>query len=115
MEVLEDPVLDLTDDEGHADAGPRSNPVDEDPLPVALSVVQSAYEDADRALEERVIAWLATDPEHWPIFRLVLLDAWQDRPGRWRNGVTRWVRGLGSDTVLAHFQQNPYGLREPDR
>ena len=106
MEVLEDLVVDLSDDD-QAQAEPE--PSDEDPLTVALSVVQAAYEDADSALEERAIAWLAQDPEHWPIFRLVLLEPWQHGPGRWREGVPRWVRVLAADTVLAHFQQDPYG------
>ena len=109
-EVLDDLVVALTEDGD--DAGENVNPANENPLAVALSVVRAAYEDADR---ERAIAWLAEDPEHWPIFRLVLLDPWQGEPGRWREGVPRWVRALGSDTVLAHFQQDPYGRRELGR
>ena len=108
MEVLEDLVVDLSDDD-EDQAEPESD--DEDPLAVALAVVQAAYEDADRALEERAIAWLAADPEHWPIFRLVLLDPWKEAPGQWRAGAPRWVRVLAADTVLAHFQQDPYGRR----
>ena len=107
MEALEDLVLDLADDED--DAGMDVDPADEDPLGVALAVVQATYEDADRALEERATAWLAEDPEHWPIFRLVLLERWQEGPGRWRAGAPRWVLTLAADTVLAHFQQDPYG------
>ena len=34
----------------------------------------STYEEADRALEADVTEWLAKDPEHWPIFRLVIFD-----------------------------------------
>ncbi|MDP9366125.1 MAG: hypothetical protein M3Q10_18220 [Chloroflexota bacterium] len=101
-EALENLVVDLIE-------GDEAEPPDEDPLAVALSVVQAAYEDADRELEERAIAWLAADPEHWPIFRLVLLDPWQEEPGRWREGVPHWVRVLAADTVLAHFQQDAYG------
>jgi hypothetical protein len=29
-----------------------------------------------------VMEWLAQDPEHWPIFRLVVLDPWQEQSGR---------------------------------
>ena len=105
MEVLEDMVVDPADDEEDVD------PADEDPLAVALSVVQAAYEDADRALEELTTARLAADPEPWPIFRLGLLDAWQEAPGRWREGAPRWVRVLAADAVLAHFQQDPSGRR----
>ena len=111
MEVLEGLVLDLVDDGDDADAGADVDPSDEDPLAVAPWVVQAAYEDADRALEERAVAWLTQDPEHWPIFRLVLLDPWQKEPGRWREGTPRWVRVLATDRVLAHFQQDLYGRR----
>ena len=101
---MEDLVLDLTEDEELApddDAG-------EEPLAVALSVVQSTYEEADRTLEERVAVWLAEDPEHWPIFRLVVLDPWQRDPGQSHEGVPRWVRTLGANTTIAHFQQDPF-------
>ncbi|CAA9554645.1 MAG: hypothetical protein AVDCRST_MAG19-1117 [uncultured Thermomicrobiales bacterium] len=93
----------------------NGGPFDEAPLAGALSVVGAAYEDADRELEERAIAWLARDPEHWPIFRLVALNPWQEEPGRWREGVPRWLRILATDAVLGRFQQDPCGRREPDR
>ena len=113
MEALEDLVADLADDpgaEGTDGDGPRpGEDGGEDPLAVAWEVVQARWEEEDRALEERVLAWLAEDPEHWPIFRLVVLDPWQDDPGRWRVGTPRWVRTLGTDTVLAHFHHDPYG------
>lgn len=103
--VLEELVVDLVDDEH------RSNlePWEEDPLEVALSVVQANYEDAEQELEARVTEWLAQDPEHWPIFRLVVLDPWQEQPGRWREDAPAWVRSLGTNTALAHVQQDPYG------
>ena len=110
VEALEDLVIDLGDDSPKG-AYPASDPPDEDPLSVALSVLQSAREEADRELEADSIAWLAEDPEHWTIFRLVVLDPWQEEPGRWRAGVPCWVRVLAMDTVLGHFQQDPYGRR----
>ena len=106
MEALEDLVFDLSDDDITEDGA------DEDPLAAALAVVQAAHEEADRALEGRAIAWLAQDPEHWPIFRLVILDPWQQEPGRWREEAPRWVQVLAADAVLAHFQQDPYGRRQ---
>ena len=112
VEALEDLVADLADGAEAApleDAG--ATPAEEDPLEVALSVVRAAYEEADRALEERLVAWLGEDPEHWPIFRLAVLDPWQVEPGRWRDGAPRWVRILATDAVLAHFHQDPYGRR----
>ena len=90
--------------------GRLTSPVwDEDPLEVALSVVNANFEAADQELEARVTEWLAKDPEHWPIFRLVVLDPWQEQPGQWREDVPGWVRSLGTNTALAHFQQDPYG------
>ncbi len=81
----------------------------EDPLEVALSVVTTAREDADAALEARLAAWLAEDPEHWSIFRLVLFDAWRDERGGLEPTVPSWVRVLTTSAALAHFQQDPYG------
>jgi hypothetical protein len=103
--VLEELAVDLVDEEQRAEL----EPWDEDPLDVALSVVHGNYEDAEQALEARVTEWLAQDPEHWPIFRLVVLDPWQELPGRWREDAPGWARTLGTNTTLAHFQQDPYG------
>ena len=112
VEALEDLVADLAGgDEPDARAEGSATPAHEDPLEVALSVVRAAYEEADRALEERRVAWLGEDPEHWPIFRLAVLDPWQVEPGGWRAGAPRWVRVLATDAVLAHFQHDPYGRR----
>ena len=90
VEALEDLIPHLSEDEDEAE------PSDEDPLAVALPVVQAAYEDADRELEANAIAWLAADPEHWPIFRLVLLDPWQEEPrgggARSRPGCSKSIR-----------------------
>ena len=105
VEALEELVVDLVDEEQRS----KLEPWDEDPLEVALSVVHANYEEAEQALEARVTEWLAQDPEHWPIFRLVVLDPWQERPGRWRKDVPGWVRSLGTNTALAHFQQDPFG------
>ena len=105
VEVLEELVVDLVDEGQSSDA----ESWDEDPLGVALSVVQTTYEEADQALEARVTEWLARDPEHWPIFRLVVLDPWQKQPGRWREDAPGSVRTLGTNTALAHFQSDPYG------
>src|SRR5687768_14809879 len=67
--VLEDLVVDLADEELGSDV----EPVEDDPLEVALSIVNAHFEEADQELEARVTEWLAQDPEHWPIFRLVVL------------------------------------------
>jgi hypothetical protein len=102
--VLEELVVDLVDEDRPADM-----PMwEEDPLEVALSVVNTTFEAADQELAARVTEWLAQDPEHWPIFRLVVLDPWQEQPGRWREDVPGWVRTLGTNTTLAHFQQDPF-------
>jgi hypothetical protein len=102
--VLEELVVDLVDEEQRSDLEPWKD----DPLDVALSVVQANFEEAEQALEARVTEWLAQDPEHWPIFRLAVLDPWQEQPGRWREGAPGWVRSLGTNAALAHFQQDPY-------
>ncbi|HEV2109619.1 MAG TPA: hypothetical protein VGR16_15270 [Thermomicrobiales bacterium] len=81
----------------------------DDPLRVALAVVTSARDEADAALEGRLAAWLAADPEHWPISRLALLDAWRDALGNLHHPVPSWVRVLTTNAALAHVQQDPYG------
>jgi len=103
--VLEDLAVDLVDEEQRSEL----EPWEEDPLAVAVSVVHANYEDAEQELESRVTEWLAQDPEHWPIFRLVVLDPWQEHPREWGEDVPGWVRSLGTNTALAHFQQDPSG------
>jgi hypothetical protein len=39
----------------------------------------------------------------------VVLDPWQEQPGRWWEDTPGWVRRLGTNTVLGHFQQDPFG------
>ena len=108
--ALEDLVADLVDPLTDADASePAEDRAAEDPLEVALSVVASARDEADAALEGRLAAWLAEDPEHWPIFRLALLDAWRDERGALNPSAPGWVRVLTTNAALAHFQQDPYG------
>jgi hypothetical protein len=108
VEILEDLVFD-EDDAGADELTANPQPWEEAPLAVALDVVRASFEETDRVLEERVTTWLAQDPEHWPIFRLAVLDPWQERPGQWRNDVPGWVLSLGSNTIIAHFQQDPFG------
>ncbi len=116
VEVLEDLISGFAED-GESEGGERevqeveTSGHEEDPLTVALSVVEERYEEEDRDLEGRVIAWLAEDPEHWSIFRLVVLDPWQEQPGVWRAEAPRWARTLATDATLAHFQHDPYGRR----
>ena len=105
MGVLEDLVIELEVEQPSPDAEPE----EQHPLEVALALVEVTFEDADRELEARVTEWLAEDPEHWPMFRLVVLDPWQEQPGRWREDGPGWARSLGTNTALAHFQQDPYG------
>jgi hypothetical protein len=101
--ALEELMVDPGDDQSEAE------PEEGDPLGVALDVVQATFEEADQELEARVTEWLARDPEHWPIFRLVVLDPWQEQQGQWREDVPGWVRSLGTNTALAHFQHDPFG------
>jgi len=90
--ALEELVVDLVDEDRPADV----KVWDENPLEVALSVVHANFEAADQELEARVTEWLAQDPEHWPIFRLVVLDPWQEQPGQWREDVPGLVAGRSS-------------------
>lgn len=108
--ALEDSVADLLGDApDDSDLMGGNGDREEEPLEVALAVVTATFEDAEAELESRVAAWLAADPEHWPIFRLVVLDPWQTKLGQWRKKTPGWVRTLGTLTTLAHFQRDPYG------
>ncbi len=114
VDALEDLVSDLDPPaEADTDAPSGKRAVDDagEPLRVALAVVTAAYEEADAALEGRLAAWLAQDPEHWPIFRLALLESWRDEGDDLHRPVPGWVRVLTTNAALAHFQQDPYGRR----
>jgi hypothetical protein len=104
----EELMTDLGDDEDDEDRAGRA-PWEADPLEVAWSVVQATFEQTDQALEARVTEWLAQDPDHWPIFRLVVLDLWQEQPGQLRKEASSWGRSLGTNTTIATVQQDPYG------
>lgn len=110
VDALEDLVEDLAEPVADAWGDGEGTVDDEDaPFRVALSVVTSARDEADAALEGRLAGWLAEDPEHWPIFRLALLDAWRDEQGGVSHAGPGWVRVLTTNAALAHFQQDPYG------
>lgn len=112
LEMIEDLAVDVIGNDEQVDGTTDRAVWDEEPLDVAASVIESAYEEADRDLEDSVLAWLGEDPEHWPIFRLVLLDGWQAAPGRWREGTPRWVRSIATNTIIAHYQNDPFGRRQ---
>jgi hypothetical protein len=102
--VREELVVDLVDEEQRS----KLEPGEDDPLEVAWSVVYANCEAADQEVEARVTEGLAQDPEPWPIVRLGVRDPWPEQPGRWGEGVPGWVRSLGTNTALAHVQQDPY-------
>jgi len=64
--------IELGDD--RADASAERDLNDDDPLSLAESIVSAACEAADQAIEAELINWLRAGPDHWPIFRLVLID-----------------------------------------
>lgn len=88
-------------------------PTQETPVEFAYNTVSIVYEALDRYLEGEVMQWLAQDPEHWPIFRLTLLDPWRKKSGKWRKGRPGWVMMLATNTVFAHNQQDPFGRQQP--
>ena len=58
----------------------------------------------------RLIDWLSKDPEHWPIYRLVVLDPWRTpSKRRWKKQTPDWVRALTTNAVIAHAQHDPFG------
>ena len=111
--ALEDLIADLleplTDVDASLTSEDQAADEEEDPLQVALSVVASAHEEADAALEDRLANWLAEDPEHWPIFRLALLEAWRDERGSLNPAAPGWIRVFATNAALTHFQQDRYG------
>lgn len=112
---LEDLVVNTADLEGDA-ISQATGERDRQPYELAMEIVKERHEEADRALEDRILAWLAEDPEHWPVFRLVILDPWRTPDGGWRPGVPRWVLVLGTDTIAAYLRNHPYGEdQSPDQ
>jgi hypothetical protein len=83
-------------------------PWDFESFVTALSVMSHAREAAERSLSALVSDWLAEDPENWPVFRLTLVDPWQERPGDWSEETPEWVRILGA---IAHETADPFGRR----
>jgi hypothetical protein len=67
-----------------------------------------AREAAERSLSALVASWLGEDPENWPVFRLTLIDAWQERPGVWSEEAPAWMRVLGA---VAYETADPFGRR----
>jgi len=82
-------------------------------LVVALSVIHETRHVSEQELEELVASWLAEDPEHWPVLRLMLLDPWQERPGNWADDTPDWVRTFGAIAASAHEKYDPFGRRPP--
>ena len=74
-------------------------PWDFDSFVVALSVMTHARQNAEQSLENLLASWLGEDPEDWPVFRLTLVEPWQERPGVWSEETPEWVRILGA---IAH-------------
>jgi hypothetical protein len=86
-------------------------PWDFDSFVVAHSVMTHTREAAERSLQDLVVGWLEEDPENWPVFRLTLIDHWQERPGIWSEETPEWVRTLGAIAATAHETILPFRRR----
>ena len=85
-----------------------------DSFVVALSVMTHTQQSAEQSLEELVSNWLEEDPENRPVFRLTLIDPWQERPGIWSEETPEWVRTLGAIVATEHATGN-LSSRRPAR
>lgn len=85
-----------------------------DDLAIAHFVVQGSREDGEQLLAEQVAAWIAEDRENWPVFRLTLIDPWQERPGLWSDETPEWVRILAACATTLQEQQSPVEPRPAD-
>ena len=81
------------------------HPLTREALGQVLAQVAPCVEMLEADTLAAACARLAADPE----IRLVVLDPWQEQPGQWREDAPGWVRCLGTNTALAHFQQDAYG------
>jgi hypothetical protein len=108
---LEDLLVDVPPEERTLPDFSTPWPWDFDPLVVALSIVNHTREAAEQSLEELVATWLGEDPENWPVFRLTLIDPWQERPGIWSEETPECVRTLGAIATNAHETADPFGRR----
>ena len=111
---LEDLIGDLPPEERQLPDFSTPWPWDFDSFVVALSVIHETRHVSEQELEELVAIWLAEDPEHWPVLRLMLLDPWQERPGSWADDTPDWVRTLGAIAASAHEKYDPFGRRPPE-
>jgi hypothetical protein len=86
-------------------------PWDFDFMIVALTLVEHTRDDVTEGLEDLVATWLGEDPENWPVFRMTLIDPWQERPGIWSDETPEWVRTLAAIATTAHETDDPFGRR----
>jgi hypothetical protein len=74
-----------------------------DSFVVAHSIMTHTRQAAQQGLAELVATWLGEDRENWPVFRLTLIDPWQERPGIWSEETPAWVRPLGAVATTAQM------------
>jgi len=97
------------------DGSPIAVPIEADHAPRAYppeSVLRSCggrEQEAELGLEELLTAWLGEDRENWPVYRLTLIDPWQERPGIWSEQTPAWVRTLGAAAATAHAPDDASG------
>jgi hypothetical protein len=85
-------------------------PWDFDSFVVALSVMNHTRQAAEQGLAELVTTWLGEDSEN-SVFRLTLIDPWQERLGVWAEETPEWVRTLGRIATTAREKYDPFGRR----
>jgi hypothetical protein len=108
---LEDLLVDVPPEERTLPDFSTPWPWDFDSFIVALSIVNHTREAAEQSLAALVATWLREDPENWPVFRLTLLDPWQERPGIWSEDAPEWVRTLDRIAATAHEKYDSVGRR----
>jgi hypothetical protein len=108
---LEDLLLDVPPEERTLPDFSTPWPWDFDSFIVALSIVNHTREAAEQSLADVVASWLGEDPENWPVFRLKLIDPWQERPGIWSEDAPEWVRTLGRIAATANEKYDSVGRR----
>ncbi len=108
---LEDLLVDVPPEERVLPDYSTPWPWDFDSFIVALSIMNHTREAAEQSVADLLTTWLGEDPENWPVFRLSLIDPWQERPGIWSEETREWVRTLGRIATIAHEKYDPFGRR----
>ena len=101
VQELEERTIDLSPEERALPDLSTPWPWAFDPLRVAHVLVQMNRGEAASGLVELLAAWMGDDRENGPVWRLTLIDPWQEPAGIWSAQTPAWIRILAGCAATA--------------